>query len=322
MLTPMELKSKQAQPRKRRYDKEEMDQFLELVYENYQELYEKNSELKKKIKTLSEGIQYYRSIENTLQQALVLAEKTSNETKDAAILKAEIIEKEANAKARQIVGAAEKEYNDIKSQCVHLVQQFNQYKLQLKQAASAQIELIESATFDIYSPELNAIYQEEAPVEGIDMDVAEQATSVIKTDTIVKNPVSDTEEEKKSALEEDNEFKQEAASAMEDNVSSVQKKQAEKDVDNILPMDELYPNIEETSVQQPADAVVLEPIKAVVKEPLEAPIQEVKTAEPIQAKTEKAETQTLDSLLNDLNIGNKKKDEEDPFEFLGSIDDF
>ena len=59
-----------------------------------------------------------------------------------------------------------------------------------------------------------------------------------------------------------------------------------------------------------------------VKEPLEAPIQEVKTAEPIQAKTEKAETQTLDSLLNDLNIGNKKKDEEDPFEFLGSIDDF
>ena len=318
----MELKSKQAQPRKRRYDKEEMDQFLELVYENYQELYEKNSELKKKIKTLSEGIQYYRSIENTLQQALVLAEKTSNETKDAAILKAEIIEKEANAKARQIVGAAEKEYNDIKSQCVHLVQQFNQYKLQLKQAASAQIELIESATFDIYSPELNAIYQEEAPVEGIDMDVAEQATSVIKTDTIVKNPVSDTEEEKKSALEEDNEFKQEAASAMEDNVSSVQKKQAEKDVDNILPMDELYPNIEETSVQQPADAVVLEPIKAVVKEPLEAPIQEVKTAEPIQAKTEKAETQTLDSLLNDLNIGNKKKDEEDPFEFLGSIDDF
>ena len=38
MLTPMELKSKQAQPRKRRYDKEEMDQFLELVYENYQEL--------------------------------------------------------------------------------------------------------------------------------------------------------------------------------------------------------------------------------------------------------------------------------------------
>ena len=322
MLTPMELKSKQAQPRKRRYDKEEMDQFLELVYENYQELYEKNSELKKKIKTLSEGIQYYRSIENTLQQALVLAEKTSNETKDAAILKAEIIEKEANAKARQIVGAAEKEYNDIKSQCVHLVQQFNQYKLQLKQAASAQIELIESATFDIYSPELNTIYQEEALVEGIDMDVAEQATSVIKTDTIVKNPVSDTEEEKKSALEEDNEFKQEVASAMEDNVSSVQKKQAEKDVDNILPMDELYPNIEETSVQQPADAVVLEPIKAVVKEPLEAPIQEVKTAEPIQAKTEKAETQTLDSLLNDLNIGNKKKDEEDPFEFLGSIDDF
>lgn len=286
MLTPMELKSKQVQPRKRKYDREEMDQFLEMVYENYQQLYENNNELKKKIKTLSEGIQYYRSIENTLQQALVLAEKTSNETKDAAILKAEIIEKEANAKARQIVGAAEKEYNEIKSHCVHLVQQFNQYKLQLKQAASAQIELVESATFEIYSPELNAIYKESTP-----------------------------------AIEE-NAFEQEAASAVEEKESSIQEENSENhETEEVIPMDELHPDIETEPVQKPVDAAILEPVKAVTKAPLEAPVQEVKTAETIQIKTEKAQTQTLDSLLNDLNI-NKKKDEEDPFEFLGSIDDF
>ena len=41
-----------------------------------------------------------------------------------------------------------------------LVQQFNQYKMQLKQAASAQLELITSDSFDVYSPEIEAIRNE------------------------------------------------------------------------------------------------------------------------------------------------------------------
>ena len=45
------------------------------------------------------------------------------------------------------------------------------------------------------------------------------------------------------------------------------------------------------------------------------------TLEPIpQVKEEKA--QTLDALLNDLNMNGKKQNDEDPFEFLGSLDDF
>ena len=39
-----------------------------------------------------------------------------------------------------------------------------------------------------------------------------------------------------------------------------------------------------------------------------------------QVKEEKA--QTLDALLNDLNMNGKKQNDEDPFEFLGSLDDF
>ena len=89
MLSMMDLKNKKIEVKKRRfYDKEEVDEYLEFIFENYQELYKENQELTKNVKTLSDGIQYYRSIETTMQKALVLAEKTAKETKDAAHLKA------------------------------------------------------------------------------------------------------------------------------------------------------------------------------------------------------------------------------------------
>ena len=47
--------------------------------EQYKELYDENLELKKNAKSLNDGVQYYRSIENTMQKALVLAEKTAKE---------------------------------------------------------------------------------------------------------------------------------------------------------------------------------------------------------------------------------------------------
>ena len=131
MLSPLELENKRILTNKRRYDRFEMDEYLDMVFENYKELFNEYEDQKKQIKTLSEGIQYYRSIESTMQKALLLAEKTSKETKDAAILKAEAIEKDANNKAAQIVGTAEQEYTRIREKCIELVTQFNNYKLNI-----------------------------------------------------------------------------------------------------------------------------------------------------------------------------------------------
>lgn len=155
MLSPLELENKRILTNKRKYDRYEMDEYLDMVFENYKELYNEYEEQKKHIKTLSEGIQYYRSIESTMQKALLLAEKTSKETKDAAILKAETIEKDANNKASQIIGTAEQEYTRIREKCIELVTQFNNYKAQLQVAANEQLRLITSATFDIETPEID-----------------------------------------------------------------------------------------------------------------------------------------------------------------------
>ena len=214
MLSLIELQNKKVEAKRKKYEKDEMDAYLELVFDNYKQLTEENAKLTEqlrnkerqmqaerddltsKIKTLSDGVQYYRSIETTLQKALILAEKTSKETKDAAILKAESIEKAAHLHADKIINNAEEEYQKIREKSMQLIQQFNQYKLQLKEAASAQLQLVEGSEFDIHKPE--------------DLDTSKAAgeetvSTQEKPEGTVKDSQADTTAESTPAEEKDNE---------------------------------------------------------------------------------------------------------------------
>ena len=119
-------------------------------------MYRENMELNDKVAVLSEGIQYYKTIEKTLQKALVLAEKTAEDTKIAALEKAKAIEKEANTRSQLIVADAKNELEHIHNQTIQLIQQYEKYKCQFKNLAKVQMELIESECFNINLARLDA----------------------------------------------------------------------------------------------------------------------------------------------------------------------
>lgn len=344
MLSPLDLQNRKVKTKKRKYDKAEMDEYLELVFENYKEAFNENQELKKDVKTLSDGIQYYRSIEATMQKALVLAEKTAKETKDAAVLKAEAIEKDANAKAEKIVTEAEQEYEKIKEKCLYLVQQFNQYKMQLKQVANAQLELITSESFDVYAPEIEDLQTNSTKqvfaAESSEPIVASTVEEPLEVNT-VEDKLEDLEMEvdtldktmeipnlKKEKKNLDKPTEDETISILTadtiDLSDSIQKVKESEGANNIQKPIDATPK----SVQ---DAFVVEPIEAELNTPLDAQLEEATVAEPdiletIEPVVETKESPTLDSLLQSMNMSKKNKSkkgqDEDPFEFLGSVDDF
>ena len=342
MLSPMDLKNRQVNVKKKRYyDKEEMDEYLELIFENYKELYNENQELNKNVKTLSDGVQYYRSIETTMQKALVLSDKTAKETKDAAQLKAEAMEKDAAQKAEKIVCQAEQEYEQIRDKCLQLVQKFNQYKMQLRQVATAQLEMITSDNFDVYSPEIEAIQEEKQAIPVYEERVREEQLPA--EETMEELLQEDTQE----SMPEDNDTGEVAAEQFDKTMeipdikvrkSRMKKEPADMEENmDVLTADTIDLSDTIKAVQEPLeakmqpvqDAMVLEPVDAVVTEPLnlepvEADLTEQEVLEPVEEEEKSAPT--LDSLLQSINLGkkNKKKkgQDEDPFEFLGSVDDF
>lgn len=387
MLSLIELQNKKVEAKRKKYEKDEMDAYLELVFDNYKQLTEENAKLTEqlrnkerqmqaerddltsKIKTLSDGVQYYRSIETTLQKALILAEKTSKETKDAAILKAESIEKAAHLHADKIINNAEEEYQKIREKSMQLIQQFNQYKLQLKEAASAQLQLVEGSEFDIHKPEDldtskaageetvstqekpegtvkdsqadtaeekdNEVTVAPQPVKTEEKQIAPKTTEMSEEDRTAEILSADTidlrdtleavkEQEPEVQPQEPKEETQPEVSAEE--AAETAKEEAKEEKETVKIPEEPVKTVTEAAVTTPVEATPVKPIDVTFTsmddEPKEK--EEPKAMVQIEAEDKVAKNEdlvpTLDSLLQDLNMNNKEKKTDDPFEFLGSVD--
>ena len=99
MLTPIDIQNHTLKTSVSGYNKKDTEEFLASILDSYETLFKENRTLKEKITSLSEGIQYYKQMENTLQKALILAEKTSTETQEAANAQADSVIKDAKAQA-------------------------------------------------------------------------------------------------------------------------------------------------------------------------------------------------------------------------------
>ncbi|MCR5431247.1 MAG: DivIVA domain-containing protein [Lachnospiraceae bacterium] len=149
MLTPVEVQSKSFKSGGLGYDKKDVENFRAEVLRSYEDIYRENMELKDKVSVLNEGIQYYKTIEKTLQKALVLAEKTADETRSNAAKEAKRIEQEARTKASIIVADARNELSSLQRQTNALIRQYEKYRAEFKNLANAQVELISSKAYDL-----------------------------------------------------------------------------------------------------------------------------------------------------------------------------
>jgi len=148
MLTPIEIRE-----RKLRigigYDKRGIDVFFKQLTDDYEKMYRENIELKDKVANMASTIQNYKTVEKSMQKALVLAEKSSDETKEAARAAARSIEEDARANALLIIASAEQEKQDVKNKIVSLLAQYDSYKSQYKHLLESQLELLDTAKLEL-----------------------------------------------------------------------------------------------------------------------------------------------------------------------------
>jgi len=131
------------------YDKKDVELFLKDLSGDYEALLVENENLKHKLKDLSEGLSYYKSIEKTLQKALILAEKTAQDTRATAIREADSIESEAKVKAQFIMEDARKQIEFMEHKTLNLMQQYDLFKIRFENLLHSQIELLNSESFAI-----------------------------------------------------------------------------------------------------------------------------------------------------------------------------
>ena len=143
MITPLDIENKTFSKQVvSGYNIEEVKEFMATLLTDYEKLYKENIEYKDKIAVLNQGIQHYKSIEDTLQNALVVAQGTAETVKKNAKVEAENILKEAELNAIKSVDEINKQTVEKRLQLDDAKKQFDVYKAKMEALLISQLELL------------------------------------------------------------------------------------------------------------------------------------------------------------------------------------
>lgn len=149
MITPLDIENKKfSKQMMNGYSVEEVDDFLDEITVDYEKSYKQTTELKAKVDELERSLLHYKTIEDTLQNTLVMAQSTAEEVKDVARQQAEQIIKEAEGNARKSVDDLGQEILMKKKELEDIKKQFDVYKAKMESLLISQLELLKEINRD------------------------------------------------------------------------------------------------------------------------------------------------------------------------------
>ncbi len=143
MITPLEIENKKfSKQMVNGYNVEEVDEFLDLLTTDYEKMYKENTESREKIEQLNEDIAHYKTIENTLQSTLLMAQSTAEEVKNVAKQQAEQIIIDAKNSAQSEALRLEQEIMVKRKELEDAQKQFDVYKAKMESLLISQLEML------------------------------------------------------------------------------------------------------------------------------------------------------------------------------------
>lgn len=142
MLTPLDIENKVFKKSTFGYDKADVEEFLSVVLDSYEKSYKENIVLRDRMNVLTDGIQQYKNMEDSLQSALVIAQSTGEEVKKSAREKAENILKEVEIRSFEMISSAKSEVNNINAKFNEVRRELEQYKFQMISLLNYQIGIL------------------------------------------------------------------------------------------------------------------------------------------------------------------------------------
>ena len=108
MMTPMDIQTKQFDKAMMGYNKDDVESFLDCIAECYEDLYNQAKTNEREIESLTEKLETYKNIEESINQSLIVAQQTAETVQKNAQERADLIIKEAEIRAKEITENAEK----------------------------------------------------------------------------------------------------------------------------------------------------------------------------------------------------------------------
>ena len=142
-LTPLDIQNKEFNRGFRGYDQDEVNEFLDRVAKDFEAFIKENVELNEEVNQLQERLKHYQKIEETLHNAIIVAQETAEEVKRNASKEAEFIRREAEKDVARIKDEAHYKASRIITEHEELYKQAQVFKMRFRSLVEAQLQALE-----------------------------------------------------------------------------------------------------------------------------------------------------------------------------------
>jgi cell division initiation protein len=177
-ITPVDIQHKTFKKALQGYDRAEVDQFLDEVIETLEDDAQHRAALEAEIADLKERISHFKAMEESLQNTLLLAQRTADEVKASAHKEADLIKEQARIAAEREISTFTEAAADARREHQRANEAAEKARGELRGLLMTHLALLERAV-----PQANG-GQAQASAEAAQPATADEATDLSDTNRI------------------------------------------------------------------------------------------------------------------------------------------
>src|SRR5260370_20924152 len=170
-ITPVDIQHKTFKKALQGYDRAEVDQFLDEIIETLEDDAQHRAALDADIADLKERISHFKAMEESLQNTLVLAQRTADEVKVSAHKEADLIREQARLTAERELANYNEAISDVRREHQRATEATEKARSELRSLLMTHLALLEKTPLPLHAAEKIA----DATSNGETVDAAPSA---------------------------------------------------------------------------------------------------------------------------------------------------
>ncbi|MCT4785494.1 DivIVA domain-containing protein [Exiguobacterium aestuarii] len=147
-LTPIDIHNKEFSSRFRGYDIDEVNEFLDQIIKEFELLIRENRRYEELVNDMQARIDYFSSMEDTLNKSIIVAQEAAEEVKNNAQKEASLILKQAEREAYAREEEATRKEQLAEREVVQMLKKVELYRTRFRVLVDAQMELLNSTEWE------------------------------------------------------------------------------------------------------------------------------------------------------------------------------
>lgn len=143
MLTPVDIQNKEFEKKIKGYDCDAVDDFLDIIIQDYDALCKETKALRDKVDLLTETVERYKEIEETMHRSLDVARQSAQDIKNNANMEAQAILNRAKLDASRLARQIDEEHIKKHQEMLKVKQDVDTYKTRIRTVCENLLKTIE-----------------------------------------------------------------------------------------------------------------------------------------------------------------------------------